>query len=300
MSVELVAYPPSGRLLVPAHGARGAAAGATVLMACRPVVVAAHHGAWAALRVLGPRVLPGERIGLESAEPLGELLAPLRAALGPFDGAAVLTRRQALRPALLALVLRDGRPRAFVKAVPTSTDAGLRREQAALHALAGARGPGGIVVPRVIAAGSDRGWSWLASTPMPARPHRPAGQRTPVEEIASWLHGALADAVPRDDTVPSHWSAMHGDFAPWNVRRYLGGPLALVDFEEAALAPPAADVTYWHAARAALRDAQPAVPLDDEARGYWLGVVEARLARGVDPTLDQRLVNALRGSRANA
>src|SRR5437773_2108011 len=133
MTGDLVAYPPRGRLLVPAHGARATAAGATVLMACRPVVVAAHHVAWAALRLVGPRALPGTRTAMEDAEPLGVLLGPLRGALGSIDSAAVLTRRQASRPALLALVLRDGRPRAFVKAVPEDSDGGLRRERAALE-----------------------------------------------------------------------------------------------------------------------------------------------------------------------
>jgi aminoglycoside phosphotransferase (APT) family kinase protein len=120
--------------------------------------------------------------------------------------------------------------------------------------------------------------------------------RVPLDEIVAWLHDALAPALaPRTDSAPDHWQPMHGDFAPWNLRRYAAGPLALVDFEEVAYAPPHADVTYWHAARAALRNRAPEHALDDEACDFWLAAVDERLAHGVDPAQNTRLAHALRG-----
>ena len=102
------------------------------------------------------------------------------------------------------------------------------------------------------------------------------------------LHGVF----PRATGVPAHWRPMHGDFAPWNLRRIFRGPLVLFDFEDAAFAPPEADRTYWKVTSAVLRGDQPSSVLDDESRDYWCNVVAARLARAVDPDLDQRLLAA--------
>jgi aminoglycoside phosphotransferase (APT) family kinase protein len=85
---------------------------------------------------------------------------------------------------------------------------------------------------------------------------------------------------------------MHGDFAPWNLRRILRGPLALFDFEDARYAPPEADRTYWRLTSAVLQGRTPGL-LDPESRQYWREVVAARLAQAADPTLDQRLLAAL-------
>ena len=40
---------------------------------------------------------------------------------------------------------------------------------------------------------------------------------------------------------------MHGDFTPWNLRQRRDGTLILVDWEDAAWAPPGADEVYYAA-----------------------------------------------------
>jgi hypothetical protein len=280
-------------LLIPADGRRAAAAGASIFMACRPLAVATHHAEWALVRTVGPSVLRGPRRTPALDDDDMALIDAIGAVVGPLDALASLRRRQEGRAARLWLALRAGEPVGFVKAVDDDGAAGLDRERRALEALATRTGP--VSVPRVVGHGTTRPWTWLVSSPMPARPHRPAMHAVRIETIAEWLHAALADALgPRPTTVPSHWLPMHGDFAPWNLRRYAGGPLALLDFEEAAYGPPRADVTYWHATRAALHGGVPRAPLDREAREFWISVVETRLARGDDADANTARLRALR------
>jgi hypothetical protein len=294
VTAPAVAYPsPGSRLLVPAAGRRAAATGASIFMVCRPVAVAAHHAEWALVRGVGPRVLRGPRTRDAFDADDAVLLDAIAAVVGPVDAVAVLRRRQEGRAARLWLALRAGEPVGFVKAVDGEGAARLDRERLALDVLATQSGP--VTVPRVVAHGTTPPWTWLVSTPMPARPHRPAVHRVPLDAIAEWLHHALGAALgPRPPELPSHWLPMHGDFAPWNLRRYAGGPLVLLDFEEAAYGPPRADVTYWQATRAALRGGVPRAVLDREARDFWVSVVAARLACGDDVEANERRLRALR------
>ncbi len=288
----MVRYPPRGRLQVPLGTRRGARAAVATTMACKPAPVALHHAVALYAGLFGARGLPGPR---EQADPglapAGEVFAACRAAVGPFDAVALITRRQAERSGMLALLLRDDRPVAFVKAVAQASAHGLHVERACLAALSADR-DAPVMVPAPVDGGiTAHGIAWTAMRPLPSRPHRPAW-RAPVDTIVTWLQDRLAGALARGD-APDHWRPMHGDFAPWNLRRVFRGPLVLFDFEDAAYAPPQADRTYWRVTSAVLRGRTAPAGLDGEAAPFWRAVVAARLAGAADPALDERLLAAL-------
>ena len=293
-------YAVGRRLQIPMSIGRGAGAAIATSMACQPLVVAAHHGVWAAATLGGVRCVPG-RTSLAVATPSSKMFDAVRSDValvaGAFDTAAILQRRQDGRGALLALGFRHGstEPIAFIKAASAEVGDGLEREARCLSALAAVSGHGLVHIPDLIGSGVSNGVRWIAVSPLPARPHRPA-YRAPVDEIVSLLQHALDGALERRD-APGHWRAMHGDFAPWNLRKLFGGPLALFDFEDAGFAPPAADRTYWQATSAVLRRDHGNIELDHESCEYWTDVVTKRLDAGVDPTADRRLLAVLEQAR---
>jgi len=260
-------------------------------MACKRAPLALHHAAALYTWLLGARALPGPRASAEPGIDHAEgVFDACRAELGAFDSVALVTRRQAERSGMLALLLRDDRPLAFVKAAPQGSAHGLEVERACLSALS-SDPDAQVLVPAPIAGGvTDGAIVWTAMQPLPPRPHRPAW-RAPVHTIIAWLQERLAGALERGD-APDGWRPMHGDFAPWNLRRIFRGPLVLFDFEEARYAPPEADRTYWRLTSAVLRN-QPSGLLDETSRKYWQDVVGARLDVAPDNELDQRLLAAL-------
>ncbi len=270
-------------------------------MACKPAPVALHHGAAAWTWLFGGRALPGRRYdpdpGLARAD---EVFDACRAIVGRFDAVALITRRQEARAGMLALLIRDDRPVAFVKAVPEGRAHGLEVERACLGVLS-ADPTAPLLVPVPLGGGTtESGIAWTAMAPLPGRPHRPAW-RAPIGTIIAWLQDGLRAAVPTPGTdasgahgaPPTTWLPMHGDFAPWNLRRILWGPLTLFDFEDAAYAPAAADRTYWLVTSAVLRTRSLTEALDTEAVAFWRAIVAERLAAGVGPDLDRRLLAML-------
>jgi len=100
--------------------------------------------------------------------------------------------------------------------------------------------PRSFWAPARLDAGVLGEYSYFVTTTMPNVPHRPA--RLPAEErrqILDELQGRLTDQAP------SHQVVVHGDFAPWNVRRLRGGRLAVVDWEEVTAGPIAADDLWF-------------------------------------------------------
>lgn len=95
-----------------------------------------------------------------------------------------------------------------------------------------------FVYPRVDDVFSVDGWWITVEEPLPRLPHRPA--RLDIEglhEVATAIQGLIP---PRDGLV-----CAHGDLGPWNVRRYSGGLLGILDWEYAHWAPPAADEVWY-------------------------------------------------------
>jgi aminoglycoside phosphotransferase (APT) family kinase protein len=75
---------------------------------------------------------------------------------------------------------------------------------------------------------------------------------------------------------------MHGDFTPWNLRRLAVGTLVLLDWEEAAWGPPAADEVLYRATAAALHLERPLRLDAPETIRFW----EDRVGRR--PALSER------------
>jgi hypothetical protein len=78
----------------------------------------------------------------------------------------------------------------------------------------------------------------------------PPGLHTPVHLSAAELEALCAEIqtalwTTRPAEVPAHWRPMHGDLAYWNLRRYRGNKVVLVDWEDAGWGPPHADLVRY-------------------------------------------------------
>lgn len=286
-------FPPRGGLLVPLSSPRGAAAALDAYAGCRPAAALAHAVAAAAVRAAGPAVLPGPAEAWRPPLAPGHwqaLLGDLRRQVHRFDTVAVLERRQPARAGLALLLLDGGRPRAFVKLRPRPA-AGLAREADALRRVAAAA-PRAFTAPALLDWGTAGAWGWLAVTAL-AGPHRvPRAPR--LHDVAADVRRALA-GLPRPAGAAPHWTPMHGDLTPWNLRRAARGALLLYDWERAGWGPPGADAVLYRVAEAALYGGRhlPAArwlcARWPEAAGFWAARLRAR--RAADPG-EERLLRA--------
>ena len=81
--------------------------------------------------------------------------------------------------------------------------------------------------------------SVVMSTPMPNRRHWPATLKPETRyKILEEIRGRLGDLAHPDAFV-------HGDFAPWNVRRLADAGIAVVDWEEATKGVAGADALWF-------------------------------------------------------
>lgn len=284
--------PPATRnIWVPAWSRKAALAGLGLRAPCRPSVVAAHHTAWAAIGVGGPQLLPGRAQAWHpptGAEAWEALCDAWTASVGAFDGIAIYERPQHTRAGVGVLLLHRDRSVAFVKVL--SDDAQTSTVWRVLEALDGTT-LAGCRVPRPLGRGIVGTWRWLASAPLPAFPHRPA-RRPPIGRIAA----ALAESVrPALDAaaVPGHWQPMHGDLAPWNLRRVGARALWLLDWDEVGWGPPGADEVYYEATSSLLRGRPPAPVGAAEAVRFWSQRVGRRLEQRLDAGYDGGLLNQL-------
>ncbi|HEX6913009.1 MAG TPA: hypothetical protein VF142_21550 [Longimicrobium sp.] len=243
-------FPPRGGLLVPLSSPRGAAAALDAYAGCRPAAALAHAAAAAAVRAAGPRVLPGPAEAWRPPLANGDwqaLLQDLRRQVHRFDTLAVLERRQPGRAGLGLLLLDGGRPRAFVKLRPRPA-AGLAREADALRRAAAAA-PRAFTAPALLDWGTSGAWGWLAVTALAGPHHVPRAPR--LHEVTAEVRRALA-GLPRPAGGTPHWTPMHGDLTPWNLRQAARGGLLLYDWERAGWGPPGADAVLYRVAEAAL------------------------------------------------
>jgi phosphotransferase family enzyme len=281
-------FPPGwGHIKVPMSSRRAALAGLGLYTASRAKALWAQRAACAAVAILGPGALWGRSFPWI---PLDEttweaLAAQWRGAFGAFDDVAGTSRLQASRGGVALLLLRNGAPIAFVK-LRQGDDGEIRNEQRALQAM-WSYGPRAFRVPEPLCARSFDDWHYLATAPLPSGLHRPPSD-PPLPEILEEVAAALAD-LPRPAGTPDHWRPMHGDFAPWNLRRLRGGSLALVDWERAGWGPPGADEVFYRAAREAVQMRRAGRGAAMEAVQFW----RARVAAGPETARDERLARAL-------
>lgn len=250
MSGVYKTFPPLvGQLRLPASSRRGALAGMALYSACRSPARLMQRVAWTAVRLFGPGVLPGRARAWAplAAGVAEELHERWRDELGEFDAVAGYQRAQPWRAGCALLLLRGGKPIAFLK-VSSAPGCKLPDEERALRALA-RYGPRAFTTPEPLASGTAAGMRYLAVAALPPRLHSPPSG-PPLSEIAAELQEALAD-LPRPAEAAAHWRPMHGDLTPWNLRQ-MGRRLFLLDWEEAGWGPPHADVVLYAATMAVI------------------------------------------------
>ncbi len=297
-------FPPGwDHIRVPVSSRRAALAGLSLYAACRPRALWGQRVAWVCVAIFGPRTLPGRSltwVPMASLEWV-ELAETWRRELGAFDEVTGFARLDVHRGGLALLLLRKGSPIAFVK-VHHGTGGSILNERRALEAVSKCR-PRSFQAPELIQSGFLHGWHYLAAAPLPLGLHRPP-RHPPLQAILEEIEGALTQ-MPRPAGTPEHWRPMHGDFAPWNLRRcagkslYLAGKsLYLMDWENAGWGPPNADEVFYRAADAALKNTLPdrsaaaAAANADEAIRFWRG----RVAADADNDRDRRLARSLRAA----
>ena len=287
-------FPPGwGHLRIPMSSRNAALAALALYAPCRPRAFALQRVAWMVTRLVGPRALPGRAMRWTPDVPADvwhTITEQLHRAVGPFDAFAGYDRLQASRSGFALLLLRAGAPIAFVK-LRVGDSASMENEHHAVE-LVSRYGPRSFRVPRPLARGSSDGWHFLALEALAPGLHRPP-RRPPIDVITGEIQAALA-TLERPRGTPEDWRPMHGDFAPWNLRRTGSGELVLVDWEDAAWGPAGADEVFYQAAQAALGlEAAPASP-HGEAVDYWLHKIQQRTDGGRDRRLADATVAALR------
>ncbi len=170
---------------------------------------------------------------------------------------------------------------------------GILNEQHLLHAMQG-QALRGIHIPKPVGFGTtSAGLTWAAQEFVFDRPHRPVyhlgdGQMEVLARAIAQAFDRLGQTQSRQDG----WIPAHGDLTPWNLRRDHTGRVWLLDWEDAAYLPPAADATYLRLTASSLCGTQPG-PLSPEARSYWRTIVERRLEDGHPVALSKAMLSRL-------
>ena len=205
----------------------------------------------AAVAVVGTSSLPDAPPFVWPPVSADELTTMLDAHLPGIRLLGAVVPRQAGRRRLTLLADAAGGDVVIKLGVP---DDGIEQEASALRLLTETPLPC-IATPRVLASGTADAadgtrLAFVATDALGLDGQRPAiGER--LGSFERDLAASLA-ALPRpeeagDDAVP-----VHGDLAPWNLRRTNRG-LALFDWEAAGWGRPGTDVAHYRAACAALR-----------------------------------------------
>jgi thymidylate kinase len=293
MREQYKSFPPGRQYIrVPTSSRRAAFAGLSLYPSCKPRALWGQRAAWMAVALLGPRALLGRAVPWRPSldeDVWGELSEAWFERLGPFDSLAAFERRQASRPGLALLLLRRGRPVAFVK-LRTAGAESLCDEANAQGTVWRSR-PRSFSVPEPLFTGTIRGWDYFAAAPLRGRIHYPP-RNPPLDGILSDIEDALSD-LPRPPGTPAHWRPMHGDFTPWNLRRVGREALVLIDWERAGWGPPCADRVLYAATEAALGGSEAMVPGALEAIRFWRSRVASWPASDLDHDFTRVLLQRL-------
>lgn len=274
MTEKYKSFPPRAEYLkIPVSSRAAALAGLGIYPACRPRAVWTVRALKVAVKLFGPRILPGS-VASWTPPMESDLWAALvnrwRAELGKFDTTAVYKR--AFRPGFALLLLSQGHPVAFLKV--RNTEAGVMDEVRALKAIAQFQ-PRAFSAPVLRAVGSVQDWAYFATAPFPAESHR-VPEDPPIDLVLDEIQAALSD-LPRPPGSPDHWQPMHGDLTPWNLRQGKNGNLYLFDWEHAGWGPPGADEVLYRAVQIALGLGDSGRPDGQEAIQYWTERIRIQL-----------------------
>lgn len=269
--MHLKLLPPDGHIAAPTGSRAAALAALGMYAACKPTVAALQRISWHAVRLLGPKLLPGRVVSWTMPIAEGEwveLSGRLRTEIGTHDDAAFHLRRPPDRAGFSMLRLERGETRAFVK-FRRAGSGQLEAERRALEALD--RSIISFSAPSVLAAGEVGGWDYLALTALPLRIHRMPTD-PPLAEISRQIGLALSDGLEHPDGIDSGWVPMHGDLTPWNLREVPGLGLALFDWEDWGWAPPGSDLVWYDVACVASGIPVRHSPIDHPrpALEFWL------------------------------
>ena len=290
---EFKEFPPGlGHIKVPLASRRAAQAALSLYAPCRPAAVWMHRSSLILLRIFGARALPTRTVRWHPPMPHAEweeIRAQLARYVGSFDGIAVGERTQAERSGFAMLLLKGGKPVAFVKLRRGDPEA-LRREFEVMSNVERAA-PRTFLIPAPVGMGHVGDWCFSVMEPLPSAAHR-VPRKPPLEEIVSELQAALSPLAR--EPAPSHWQPMHGDFTPWNLRALPGGALVLFDWEDAAWAPPGADVVLYRASASAIGLEELSATADAEVADFWADRIRGRAAAsGRDGGLGHALLRNL-------
>lgn len=288
MNNSYKAFPPGwNNIRVPTHPKGATLAGIATYTPCLAKGIWGQRVAWGLVTVGGAKLLPGKAASWEppfGSEGWNQLLEQLHDIAGDFDSHTVYERRR-LRRGLMMLLLDGDVPVGFVKAreLPGS---GIDREEKALG-LVEEMAPRTFQAPRVLGSGEVAGWRYLVTSSMPPKMHRMIEGRPPasmLDEVATAL-----SSLRRAATVPDHWLPFHGDFTPWNLRRFSTGLPWLIDWEDCGYAPPGADETLYLATAHAIGNALAQVPLpESEAVDFWWAEMNRRIREKLEWGLELR------------
>lgn len=295
MTPPLKAYPPGvGQVLIPTASRQAAALGMTLYAPARRWTVAAHRALYVVNRFLGPKLLPGRKRTWRpdfEATRWSALVDNWRDVIGSFDQIAIYDRMQPGRSGFAALLIQHDRPLAFLKVGLES----MAREISALVMIEKFR-PSTFTAPHLVAHGATEGLYFLAMDPVLAEFHRPE-ERARIRPICTEITQALA-ALSRPHDIPPHWTPMHGDFTPWNLRRVADNRSVLVDWEEVSWGPPGADRVCFEAAEVALGRHGAVECKAEEAIAYWISKGHEHVTRAADSRLWEDFSAALRRRQA--
>lgn len=299
-------FPPRRRgVLVPIHHKGATLAGLSMYTASKHHIVALQKAAYSITRMFGPKVLPGRTF--DWAPPLDadtwkSLLRTWREVLGPFDSFAVYQRRQSARVGLTLVVAHRSEPVAVIKV--RDTNDGLSLEQGLLRAV-GAATPQTFAVPRAMGEGAMGNVMWSAQSAVFRRPHSavrnvPTGFWEDLNSVLAAIEVELPLSplpVGPDLDARSTLHPSHGDLTPWNLRRDHTGRVWLFDWEDACLAPVAADRAYFHGSLNAITRSPVPVDLPTGAIEYAARLFASRVAgHSEDAVIARRVAAAFRGA----
>lgn len=294
MSRDLfVRFPPGrGNVFVPVEGRPDTLAGLSLYAGCRRHVLLGQRLAGFAVAAAGSRALPGARLEWRPPMPheqWEDLLATWRGKLGAFERFALIVRRQHSRSGFGLLLLHAGSPVAFVK---VRDDARPLTQEAQALTLLQDRPVKAMEAPAPLGLATSGELTWLATSPMTSRPHRPE-PHAPIMAVLAEVQDRLS-ALPRPADTPPHWEPMHGDLTPWNLR-WSTGRRWLLDWEDAGYGPPGADELYYRLTCASVGvPTVPATTPSDEAVHFWLSAVDERRESEADVVLSAFLANEVR------
>ncbi len=292
MSSHRLFPPGSGHVVVPTSSRAAAKAGLSLYTPSRTRGAIVRRLAWFAVGVVAPWAVPGVSVDWSppmESETWEVLSERWMSNVGPFEQVAVHQRRQASRVGFAVLLLRAGNPVAFAKLRAAD---GFGSEVRALQ-LFESNPQNVFQVPRVLDAGTAGRWSFVLTTALKPSLHRvPRDPQLPTvtATIAEVLQG-----LDRAPGTPAHWTPMHGDLTPWNLRESPRGTLTLIDWEDATWGPPGADeVLYRVSAAAVRRRGYVPDPWHEDAVGFWIERLESRRARtAAAGDSDQWLLDAM-------